>query len=106
MKPCVQMFQEDVSLLPFITTEIKVTLETLMRRLVKGRDIEATDTVIKIAKGNALQTAYHVAASEIDVGYGATSTLMPAIKEKKFSPLQVFEFKKNVVKCYQLLKTK
>ena len=52
MKPHLQMFQADVPLMPVITTEIKMLLETLMRRFVKGREMEATNTSLKIGKIN------------------------------------------------------
>ena len=56
------MFWEDAVLLPSITTEIKMLLDTLVSKFVKGREIEAADTHFKIAKVNAIETANHVAA--------------------------------------------
>ena len=63
------MFQAVAPLLPFITTEIEIWLETLMRKFVKGREIEAADALFKIAKLNALETAVYGAGSEMDIGF-------------------------------------
>ena len=48
-------------------------------KALKGRDIKDTGTPFKIAKLDALETANHMAASEIDIGFGATSALTQAI---------------------------
>ena len=42
-----------------------------MRKFVKGREIGAADTPFKIAELNALETANHVALSEIDTRFEA-----------------------------------
>ena len=66
-----------------------------MRTFVKGREVEAADIPFQIAKMNVLEMFNHVAASEIDIGLGTTSTLIQAIKEMKLGPLQIFEFRKE-----------
>ena len=68
-------------------------LKTLIRKLIKGREIEAADTPFNIAQLNAFEMADHV------TGFGASSTLTQTIKEKKLSPLQVFELERNFVQC-------
>ena len=47
---------------------------------------------MKIAKLDVLETAYHVAASEIDVGFAVADNLAKALKSKKLIQLQAFEF--------------
>ena len=44
---------------------------------------------------NALETAVHVAASKIDVGFLTKATLAQTLREKKLSHLQVFKFRKE-----------
>ena len=102
MKPYLQMFPGRCSTVALSHQSNKKMLETSMRKFVKGREIEAADTPFKIAKLNTLKTATHVATSEIDIGFGATSTLTYSIKEKKLSSLQVFEFRKE---CCMMLAT-
>ena len=53
------------------------------------------DTLFRIAELNALETANHVAASEIQIRFGGTSTLAQAIKENRLSPLQFLEYRKE-----------
>ena len=56
----------------------------------------------KIAKLNVLDSATHVALSEVDIGFAAKITLEKVYKEKKISQLQVLEFRKE---CESMLAT-
>ena len=95
LKPYLEIFQSDAPLLPFITSELQVMLETLMEKFVKRQELEAPGTPLKISKVNLLETVNHVAASQIDVGFAAAATLGRALKEK-VSKLQALEFRKSV----------
>ena len=66
-----------------------------MGKFVKRQELEAVGTPLKISKINVLETINHVAASQIDVGFGAAATLSRALKEKKVSQLQALKFKKE-----------
>ena len=57
---------------------------------------------MKIAKLNVLETGIHLATVDIDVRFTATATLTKALKEKKLSQLQMYEFKKE---CCAMLVT-
>ena len=48
------MFQADAPLLPFIVSELKTLLETLMGKLVKKEELDAAHTAYKIAKVDVL----------------------------------------------------
>ena len=78
-----------------LSSPLNKMLEALTRTFLKGREIETAYTAFKTAKLSALETADQVAASEIDVGFRTTSTLIQAMKEKRLSPLQVFKFRKE-----------
>ena len=69
--------------------------ETLMQKFIKQSEMQAANTVVKIAKLNVMDTTIHVAPSDVDVGFAATDTLTKAVNEKKLSSQQVFEFKKE-----------
>ena len=95
MVPYLQKFQTDTPLIAFTTTEVTVLLETLMQKFIKQSEMQAANTVVKIAKLNVMDTTIHVAPSDVDVGFAATDTLTKAVNEKKLSSRQVFEFKKE-----------
>ena len=82
LKPYFEIFQSDAPLLPFITSELQVMLETPMRKFVKTQELEALDTPLKISKVNVLAIENHVAESDIDVGFAAAATVSKALKEK------------------------
>ena len=65
-----------------------------MGKFVKGQELEAAGTPLKISKINVLETVDHVAASLSDVGFAAAATLSGALKEK-VSQLQTLEFSKE-----------
>ena len=102
MRPFLQIFQSDGSLLPFITSELQTLLQTLMGKFVKRSELEGADSAYKIAKLNVLEAATHVAPSEIDIGFAAKTTLEKALRDKKISQLQVLEFRKE---CESMLVT-
>ena len=101
-KSYLQMFQSDVPLLPFVTSEIQGLLKTLKGKFVKMKELQAADSPLKITKLDVLEMANHVAASEIHVGFAAADTLAKALKEEMLSQLQAFEFRKE---CGILLAT-
>ena len=69
---------------------------------MKRAVLEAANSAYKIAKLNVLDSATHVAPSEVDIGFAAKTTLEKVYKEKKISQLQVLEFRKE---CESMLAT-
>ena len=102
MKPYLQVFQSDAPLLPFVISELHSLLQTLMGKFVKREELEAADSLYKIAKLNVSHAASHVAPSEIDIGFAAKATVDKALREKRVSQLQVLEFRKE---CEVMLQT-
>ena len=102
MRPYLQTFQSDGPLLPFITSELETLLWTLMGKFMKRAVLEGANSAYKIAKLNMLDSATHVAPSEVDIGFAAKTTLEKVYKEKKISQLQVLEFRKE---CKSMLAT-
>ena len=66
---------------------------------MKRAVLEGANSAYKIAKLNVLDSATHVAPSEVDIGFAAKTTLE---KEEKISQLQVLEFRKE---CESMLAT-
>ena len=97
MRPYLQTFQSDtvVALLPFITSELETLLQTLMGKFMKRAVLEGANSAYKIAKLNVLDSATHVAPSEVDIGFAAKTTLEKVYKEKKISQLQVLGFRNS-----------
>ena len=87
MRPYLQIFQSDGPLLPFITSELETLLWTLMGKFMKRAVFEGANSAYKIAKLNVLDSATHVAPSEVDIGFSAKTTLEKVYKEKKISQL-------------------
>ena len=103
MRPYLQTFQSDEPLLPIITSELETLLRTLMGKFIMKRAVlEGANSAYKIAKLNVLDSATHVAPSEVDIGFTAKTTLEKVYKEKKISQLQVLEFRKE---CESMLAT-
>ena len=103
MRPYLQTFQSDGPLLPFITPVLETLLQILMGKfIVKRAVLEGANSAYKIAKLNVLDSATHVAPSEVDIGFTAKTTLEKVYKEKKISQLQVLEFRKE---CESMLAT-
>ena len=93
-------------LVPFMTTEITVLLETLMQKFIKQSEMWAANSPAKIAKFNVLEIGIHLATADIAVGFAATVTLTKALKEKKLSQLQMYEFKKEYCTMLAAIVTK
>ena len=103
MRPYLQTFQSDGPLLPFITSKLETLLRTLMGKFIMKRAVlEGANSAYKIAKMNVLDSATHIAPSEVDIGFAAKTTLEKVYKEKKISQLQVLEFRKE---CESMLAT-
>ena len=102
MRPYLQTFQSDGPLLPFITSELETLLWTLMGKFMKRAVLEGANSAYKIAKLNVLDSATHIAPSEVDIGFAAKTTLEKVYREKKISQLQVLEFRKE---CESMLAT-
>ena len=66
--------------------ELETLLQTLMGKFMKAV-LEGTNSAYKIAKLNVLDSATHVAPSEVDIGFTAKTTLEKVYKEKKISQL-------------------
>ena len=95
MMPYLQKFQGDLPLLPFTVSEVTVLLETLMQKLVKQSEMQAANSLMKIAKLNVMEKGIYVAPFDVDVGFASTATLTKSYKEKKPSQQHIFEFKKE-----------
>ena len=100
--PYLQKFQADAPLIPFMTNEVSIVLEALMQKFVKKDNLKSADSPAKIAKLNVMETSIHLDPSDIDVGFAAAATLEKAVKEKKISKREHFEFKKE---CSTMLAT-
>ena len=85
-----------------MTTEVTVLLDTLVHEFIKQSELQAANRLAKIAKLNVLETGIYLATADIDVGFAATATFTKALKEKKSSQLEKYEFKKE---CCAMLAT-
>ena len=85
-----------------MTIEVTVLLETLMQKFIKQSELQAANSPAQNAKLNVLETGIHLATADIDVRFAATATITKALKEKKLSQLQMYEFKKEC--CAMLAK--
>ena len=70
-------------------SELETLLQTLMGKFMKRVVFEVANSAYKIAKLNVLDSATHVASSEVDIGFAAKPTLEKVCKEKKISQLQM-----------------
>ena len=102
MEPFLLMFQADVPLPPFIVSELKTLLETLMGKFVKKKELDAANTAYKIAKVDVLSIDHQVTASQADVGFTAVGTLAKRLKEEKISELKKLELRRE---CCMMLST-
>lgn len=102
MHPYLKVFQTDAPLLPFVTSELQSLLETLMGKFVKRVELEKANTAFRLVKLDVSQLAVHVAPKDTDIGFAAKGFVDKAVKDKKISDLQVFEFKKE---CIAMLET-
>ena len=71
-------------------------------RFIKQSGLQAANSQAKIANLNVLETGMHLVTADIVIGFAATATLTKALKEKKLSQLQMYEFKKE---CCTMLAT-
>ena len=69
---------------------------------MKRAVLESANSAFKIAQLNMLDSATHVAPSEVDIGFAAKAALENVYKEKQISQLQVLEFRKE---CESMLAT-
>ena len=66
-----------------------------MGKFMKRAALEGVNSAYKIAKLNVLDSATHVAPSEVNIDFAAKTTLAKVYKEKRISQLQVLEFRKE-----------
>ena len=83
MRPYLQTFQSDGPLLPFITSELETLLQTLIGKFMKRAVLEGANSAYKIAKLNVLDSATHVAPSEVDIGFAAKTTFRESLQREK-----------------------
>ena len=84
MRPYLQTFQSDGPPLPFITSELETLLWTLMGKFIMKRAVlECANSAYKIAKLNVLDSATHLAPSEVDIGFTAKTTLRESLQREK-----------------------
>ena len=62
---------------------------------MKRAVLEGVNSTYKIAKLNMLDSATHVAPSEVNIGFAAKTTLAKVYKEKKISQPEVLGFRKE-----------
>ena len=60
-----------------------------MGKFMNRAVFEGANSAYKIAKLNVLDSAIHVAHSEVDIGFAAKPILEKVYKEKKINQLQV-----------------
>ena len=65
-----------------MTTYIAVLLEILMQIFIKQSELQAANSLGKIAKLNVLETGIHLATGDIDVGFAATAILTNAFRRR------------------------
>ena len=90
LMPYLQKFQSDAPLLPFVANEVTVLLETLMHKFVKQSELQEANTAAKIGRLNVMETAIHLAPSDIDVGFAATGTLNKVLKGEENKSMTTF----------------
>ena len=73
-----------------------------MKKFIKQSELQAVNSLAKIAKLNLLETGIHLATADTNVGFAAMATLAKVLKEKKLSQLQMYEFMKE---CCAMLAT-
>ena len=99
MRPYLQTFQSGGPLLLFITSELETLLRTLMGKFMKRAVLEGANSAYKIAKLNVLDSATHVAPSEVDIGSAAKTTLRKLTKRKRLVNFKCWNSEKNVSLC-------
>ena len=95
MEPFLLMLQADAPLLPFIVSELKTLLETLMGKFVMKKELDVANTTYKIDNVGVLSIDHQIMASQVDVGFAAPATLAKRLKEKKISESQMIEFRRE-----------
>ena len=65
MMPYLQKFQGNAPLVPFMTTEVTIVLETLMQKIIKQSEVYAANSPAKIVKLNGLETGIHLATADL-----------------------------------------
>ena len=84
MRPYLQTFQSDGPLLPFITSELETLLRTLMGKFIMKRAVlEGANSAYKIAKLNVLDSATHVAPSEVEIGFYCKDNFRESLQREK-----------------------
>ena len=66
---------------------------------MKRAVLEGANSAYKIAKLNVLDSATHVAPSEVDIGFAAKTTLEKVYKEKRLVNFKCWNSEKNVSLC-------
>ena len=102
MMPYLHKFQGNAPLVPYITNEVSVLLETLMQKLIKQSKLQAANSPAKIAKLKVLEPGIHLATADINVGFAATATLTKGEETN----LQMYELKKECCTMLAIIVTK
>ena len=99
MKPFLEQFQNDTSLVPFLAQKISKILKTMMEKLIKkhllSNDISMT-SILKIDVGDSKN---HVSIEKVVAGFAALNEL----EKENISKENTEEFKRECVKCYKTL---
>ena len=83
-------------------SKLKSSMQTMIRKFVKKKELDAANTAYKIAKVDVLSIDHQVTGCQIDVGFATAATLAKRLKEKKISELQMLEFRRE---CCTMLAT-
>ena len=65
--------------------------------------MQVANSLVKIAKLNAMEIGIQLGPSDADVGFAAAATLTKAYKEEETKSATSLSSRKSVVQCLQLL---
>ena len=101
MKPYLQKFQGEAPVVSLMTTEVTVLLETDVE-IHKTKQIADSKQSSQNCQIKCIGNRHSFGTADTDEGFAATTTLTKALKEKKLSLLQMYDFK---IECFAVLVT-
>lgn len=90
--PFLKKFQSDAPILPFLCTELKTMVTTLLQRFVTQTTLDKANTMAKLAALDVTDKTLLLPAKKVDVGFVAKGLLRKKLADKKTSELQVMAF--------------
>lgn len=97
--PFPELFQTEKPMMSFISSELQKILNNLLGRFMKKKSV--LNTTRNVVKVDNKKKENIVTADRVDKGFAAKRAVDEAVKVKKASQLQVFEF--NQIRLYCLL---